>query len=688
MPAEEPEIAMPKLMESPPHTPIDAVAEILHGASVTDPYRWLEDQDSPRTRQWLAAQVRYARSYLDAITDRDRIRKRVRDLVDVETYDSIQIVGKRYFFRKRLPAHEQPCIFLREGPNGEDQILVDPAERGTGEYTAVKPLRVSPDGGLLLYEVKEGGERTGTFELLDLKDRKALPDVLPRGYLRGFAFTPDSRGFYYVHEAVDAKRPHYRAAYRHILGTVFSDDQEIFLGGDSQNLRLRIVPGKHRLGFLVTRLLDNTHTDFYAWKFESEDPPEPVIQDAQYHFGPLLLDDGRILAITDREASNFRIVEVRPQKNTEAKFVDLIPAADSTIQSWIVTEDRIFVSYIRELRTAIDIFDLSGRRLGQLPTEEWETVRLAGSCEGGNELLFERESFTKPIQICSYLAKSGEVRVWAERKVPFDSRDFSHAQVWFTGKDGVRIPMFLMGRRDVLESGSHPTIMTAYGGYGVSMTPQFSVFVAFLTERGCLFALPNIRGGSEFGMGWHEAAKRRNRQVAFDDFLSAAEWLIDTGRAEPQKLAIFGGSNSGLLVGAAMTQQPHLFKAVVCIAPMLDMLRYHLFDNAHVWKDEFGTVDDAGDFEALFGYSPYHRVHDDTAYPATMIVSGDCDQNCNPLHARKMTARLQAANVSGHPILLDYSQYRGHSPVLPLTERVEALTDRMAFLCSQLQLPV
>jgi prolyl oligopeptidase len=230
--------------------------------------------------------------------------------------------------------------------------------------------------------------------------------------------------------------------------------------------------------------------------------------------------------------------------------------------------------------------------------------------------------------------------------------------------------------------------MTSYGGYGVPMTPQFSVFVAFLLERGCLFALPNIRGGSEFGVEWHNAAKRGNRQVAFDDFLAAAEWLIETGRTEPCRLAIFGGSNSGLLVGAAMTQRPDLFRAVVCMVPMLDMLRYHLFDNAHLWREEFGTADDPDDFAALLGYSPYHRVREGMSYPATMIVSGDADQNCNPLHARKMTARLQAANVSEYPIFLDYSRHRGHSPVLPLSDRIEALTDRMAFLCDQLQLAV
>ncbi len=678
---------MPKLMEPPPCSPVEPVTEVLHGVTVTDPYRWLEDQDSAQTRAWLEAQTEYARAYLDAIPGREQIRERIREMLDVETYDSIQKVGQKYFFRKRLPGQEQPCVYLREGPDGEDRLLIDPTERGTGEHTAVKPLRVSPDGQLLLYEVKEGGERTGTFELLDIYSRKALPDVLPRGYLRGFAFAPDSRSFYHVHEAITAK-PQRRAVYHHVLGTRFDDDKQIFFAGDGDKLRLSIVPGKDQLGFLAYRFLDKLYTDFYLWRFGSETAPTLVIENAGYKLGPLLMNDGRILAVTDRNAPNSRIVKLRLREGLEPEFVDVIPTTNVPIQNLVVTGSRIFVCYTREIKTQIAAFDLFGKPLGELPIDKSDTVRLAGGSRDEDELFFEQESFIKPIQIHRYSSRTGEAKLWAERRIPFSSQEFSHTQVWFTAKDGARIPMFLVGPRDALESGQHPAIMTSYGGYGVPMTPQFSVFVAFLIERGCLFALPNIRGGSEFGVEWHDAAKRRNRQVAFDDFIRAAEWLIETGRTEARRLAVFGGSNSGLLVGAAMTQRPDLFRAVVCMVPMLDMLRYHLFDNAHVWKEEFGTADDRDDFAALLGYSPYHRVQDGISYPATMIVSGDADQNCNPLHARKMTARLQAANVSECPIFLDYSRHRGHSAVLPLSDRIEALTDRMAFLCDQLQLPV
>jgi prolyl oligopeptidase len=680
---------MPAVMEPQPDSPIEAATEILHGVAITDPYRWLENQESPCTREWIAAQTRYARSYLDSIPHRDRIRHRTRELLDVETYDSLQKAGNRYFFRKRPPGQEQPSIYMREGIDGPDQLLVDPSRRSTGQHTAVRPLRISPDGRLLLYEVKEGGERTGIFELLDIENRKTLPDALARGYLRGFAFAPDSKAFYYVHESQGTQTHAQHTVLKHALGTRFDQDEEIFLVGQGDNIRLNIVPGKNRLGFLLSRLGGDTLCDFYLLRLGSTQLPQAVIRNAPYQFAPVLLDDDRILAITDRDAPNLKVVELRRRNDSEAEFIDIVPQRDTRIQDWVPQADRIFVSYIRRLQAVIDIFDLSGRRIGEVPVENGETARLAGGSDDGQELFFERESFTKPTE--TYICRSPDsaISIWAKRKVPFDSGGLGCTRVSFRAKDGTEIPMSLLARADILAAtGALPTIMTSYGGFGVPMTPQFSVFVASLIERGCLFALPNIRGGSEFGTDWHEAAKRRNRQVAFDDFISAAEWLIQTGRTQAGSLAIFGGSNSGLLVGAVMTQRPDLFRAVVCMVPMLDMLRYHLFDNARVWKDELGSVEDPEDFRALFRYSPYHNIRNDSAYPATMMISGDADQNCNPLHARKMVARLQAVNVSGHPIVLDYSRYRGHSPVLPLSERVDALTDRIAFLCDQLRLPV
>jgi prolyl oligopeptidase len=671
----------------PPVSPAEPVTEVLHGMSVTDPYRWLEEQDSPRTRRWIEEQTQYARNYLDNLPGRQKIRERIREFLAVETYDSVQKVGNRYFFRKRLPDQEQPGIYMRESADGEDRLLLDPTQLGTGKYTAVKPLRVSPDGRLLLYEIKQGGERTGTFALLDVETRTTLLDVLPRGYLRGFAFAPDGKSCYYVHEPLDSKRPFYRAAYHHVLGTEFGEDREIFCAGDNENLRLCLISEGNRLGFLVYRFAKKTRTEFYVRTFDGERSTQTFVASADCILSPLLIS-GKILALTDRDARNLHIVELQTSKNKETEWTKIVPESDARIHQWRVVGDRILVSYVRESGTQVCMFDFSGKKTGEMPVHPDQSVRFLGGSAENNEVLFEAESFTEPIGIWRYTEGFDMPALWIKRTVSFDTTNYTHTKISYPSKDGVQVPMFLFGRRDVLESGCHSAIMTSYGGFGVSMTPQFSVFVAFLVERGCLFALPGIRGGSEFGRDWHTAARRRNRQVGYDDFLSAAEWLIASGRTRPDKLAIFGGSNSGLLVGAAMTQRPELFRAVVCMVPMLDMLRYHLFDGAHVWRDEYGTAEDPDDFAALARYSPYHQVREGVAYPATMMVSGDIDRNCNPLHAHKMTARLQAANTSINPIFLDHGRFRGHSPVLPLSERIAALTDRMAFLCDQLQLPV
>jgi prolyl oligopeptidase len=678
---------MPGLVSSPPISLVEPVTEVLHGVSVTDPYHWLEDQNSKRTREWIEQQTQYARAYLENIPARDSIRKRVRELLDVETYDSLQKVGARYFFRKRLRHREQPCIFMRESPDGEDVLLIDPASRSTGDFTVVKPVQVSADGHLLLYEVKEGGETTGKFELFNVERKETLSDFIPHGYLRGFAFAPDCRSFYYVHEFADTRRPMRWAAYRHVLGTLSTEDVEIFVAEGEKNVRLHIIPGEDGLGFLVYRFLETTHTELYRWPFNGEGSPVPIVQDANYGLSPVFAGN-RILALTDYAAPNLRIVEIVARDGVNPELVEIVPQCDCRIINWTVAAGRILVSYWRQNRSEIRTFTLSGEPAGIVVGSGCETIRILGSANAEqDEIFLERESFTQPTCVERCETRTGRRTDWAKRSIPFDSTLFESTQVRFSAKDGTGIPMFLAGRKDVLDSDCHPAILTSYGGYGISMTPLFSVLVAFLMERGCLFALPNIRGGSEFGAEWYDAARRRKRQVAVDDFLSAAEWLISNGKTLAARLAIFGGSNSGLLVGAALTQRPDLFRAVVCIAPLLDMMRYHLFEPRPLWREEFGTAEDPADFEAIKRYSPYQNVQAGISYPAVMLVSGHIDRNCHPMHARKMTARLQAASSSGLPIFLDYSETRGHAPVLPLSKRISSLTDRLAFLCDQLQLP-
>jgi prolyl oligopeptidase len=678
---------MPRPIDPPPASQMADVTEVLHGIPITDPYRWLEEPHSPATRDWIRRQSRYARSYFDSIPGRQRIQAEIGELLDRETTDSLQKSGNRYFYRKRFRGEQQPCICFRERLDGPDHVLVDPKAFGMGANIAVRPLGISPSGRLLLYERKEGGERTGLFCLFDLDTRVTVADILPRGSLRGFAFTEDSSGFYYVHQA-GSEESRKQTAFHHILGTGFADDREIFSVGPEEHVRLHLVPGIRQLGFLVYRGLDPMRTSFFVWEPGSAQDPRAVIEEAEYRFGPYLLGHGRIVALTDQNAPNFKIVEIHNALGGKPEVRDLVAMREQRIQGCVVTPDNIFVAYLADAGTKVDIFDSRGIFTGQVPSPAGETIRLCGCSPDGREIFLEGESFTRPVYLSIYRREEQACIHFSQPELPMIPADISQEKVTFAAGDGASIPMFLVGRRNVLAGGPHPTVMTSYGGFGVATTARFSVLAMALMERGCLLALPNIRGGSEFGEAWHAAAKGRNRKVAFDDFLRAAEWLVETRRAEPERLAIFGASHGGLLVGVALTERPNLFCAAISMVPVLDMLRYHLFDGAIRWKEEFGTAEDPDDFLALYRYSPYHRVSHGVAYPATMFVSGDLDQVCNPLHARKMTARLQAASVSHRPILLDDSDTRGHSPVLPLQVRREALTDRIAFLCHQLGLTV
>ena len=662
------------------------MSEVLHGVEITDPYRWLEDRDSPRTRQWVEEQARYTRLYFSNIRSRDAIRKRVEEMLSVETCELPRKVRNRYFFRKRAARQEQPSIYMREGADGADQLLVDPAARGTGPYTSVSIFHISMDGKFLVYEIKQGGERSGSFEILDVGRLRRLPESLHRGFLRGFAFAPDNRSFYYVHEVVGAVRPYYRAAYQHVLGTPMREDKEIFFAGEDAQLKLILNADNHRLCFAVTRHGENT-VDYYLQTFSSVGPPELIKLGINCSFG-LALAEGRIFAMSNQDAPNWRILELFHDTKNKISWRQIVPESKERIESFLVSNGRLLVTYVKNSIIHLVIYDLEGKKLHHAPFPIGGTTVCHLSGSDDQEVFYSHESFTRPPAIFRYVTSTREHLRWAQKDVPFNAIDITSIRVWYSSKDGTQIPMYLVGKEDALKHCLKPTILTGYGGFGMSMTPRFGFLTSFMMERGCLFALANLRGGSEFGEQWHLAAQGRNRQKAFDDFLCAAEWLIENGHTIPEKLAIFGGSNSGLLVGAALTQRPELFRAVLCVGPLMDMLRYHLFDFARKYKLEYGSAEDPEDFLALYAYSPYHRVREGTKYPGVLMVSGDADMNCNPMHARKMIARLQAATASKYPILLDYTALRGHKPVLPLSERIGALTDRLAFLCDQLGVPV
>jgi prolyl oligopeptidase len=672
-----------------PLAPIELIAETIHGITIVDPYRWLEDQNSPRTREWLAAETAYTREYLDAIPDRPALRKRVAELLDVEAYREPRKAGNRLFFLKRNAHQEQPVLAMREGELGEDIVLLDPVQMTGLPQSAISVLTTSTNGKLLAFAARIGGEDCAPIGFLDVDNRQVLGDRLPAGICGGLVLSEDRRGFYYIHRELNAPRPCYQAVFWHTLGTPFDVDEEIFFLDEQPNLRLIIAAtcGSNVFLYRAAKLEDSMRSDFYLHDVSAGRPPEKVLENIEGVFCPFFVGD-RLFAFTDLEAPNRRVVAIDLKNPAPANWRTVVPEGKRSIEQFAVAGDSLYLVYLENLAHRILIFDLTGKIRGELTTPAEGSIQLIWQADPTDTLFYQFSSFAHPPVIFEYRRglspqKLGSADDSSGHRSPIEVK-----RVRYAAKDGTLIPMFLVSKKDAGSNGPGPVFLTAYGGFGHSITPQFTAYATILMELGCVFAVANVRGGAEFGKEWHEAAKRHKRQTAIDDFLNAAEWLLAEKIAEPGRIGIGGGSNAGLLVGAALTQRPDLFRAVLCLGPLLDMLRYHKFDLASYWIEELGSADLPDDFRVLHSYSPYHRIRDNVSYPAVMFISGDADTRCNPMHTRKMAARLQAATASNHPILLDYKPVWGHVPVQPLTSRIEALTDRLLFLCRELDLKI
>jgi prolyl oligopeptidase len=661
-----------------PESIAEPVVDVMHGVAVQDPYRWLEDQESPRTRRWIDEQTDYARGYFDSLQDRGTIRDRISELLSVETYDRPIEINGRTFFLKREPHQQQPSICVRLGADGEDRVLVDPSLRGEGSTTAVQVLAVSKGARMLAYGVKHGGEDTMSVEFIDVETGIALADRLSCGVVRGLSFTPDGSGLVYSHRAVEGDHEAPFCIRRHRFGTAFDDDDVILSLPHHPSIKgiAVLTSGGSLMMFIVSRLAGNERvSDFFLHDCERGEEPRVFAKGIAGGFAPRFAG-GRLFAVTTDGAPNSRIVEVPVDSGS---WREIVPQSSRRVKNFAVVAGTIYVVYAADDHTPLEAYSLAGHRL-PAPELSPGTITSLWSHPASEIAFLEFTSFTCPRTIYRIDAKG--MKLWRQRQVPFDPAGIEVRRVWFRSKDGTRVPMFLIGKD--LDSSARPTVLSAYGGFGTTITPQFTAYGTFLLEQGCTLAIANIRGGSEFGVEWHEAAKREKRQKAFDDFFAAAESLIDSGHTTPAMLGIVGGSNAGLLVGVAITQRPKLFHAAVCLGPLLDMVRYHRFGNARFWVDEYGCAEHPAEFQYLYAYSPYHRIRDGEKYPAVLLISGDEDKRCDASHARKMAARLQQATASELPILLDYQSCRGHSPVLPLKVRIEGLTDRIAFLCDQL----
>jgi prolyl oligopeptidase len=677
------------LTHSPPHTICDPTVEFIHGTPVADPYRWLEDQNSPETRAWIDSQTAYMQAYFSSVTWLESIRQRVRHLMRPASTTDIWSVGGHYYFLNAQEGREQPVIVSRNGLSGEQYVVLDPALGPAKDSIAVEIIAISETDRLLAYSIRQSGTDRCAIAVLDLEVNRVLEDRLADGYYTGFVFAPDGSGFYYArHEAADRRKP-CAAVFFHRFGSNGPEDQEIFAADKEGNtIGLSYSPELNILLMIVRRAgAAPPNTAVYLRALDASAETRLLLENFPAFFFAFLMGD-QMLAYTDWKAPNFRIVRIDRHNPGTDNWVDVVPESNRRIQQFAIAGGYVFVTRVDSFTTRIEAFSIGGERTYDVQIPPHGTVTLLNRNHTGNKLFFSYTSTSQPPNIYCFDTCEERIVPWDEEHAIATPSAIATEETAYRSKDGTVIPLFLAARRELLHSGALPAFLTGYGGFGDCVTPRFTILATFLMEQGFLLAVPALRGGSELGEHWHLAGKGERRQNAFDDFIAAAEWLASQGRADPGRIAIGGGSNAGLLVGAAITQRPELFRAAICLGPLLDMVRYHLFDFASAWIGEYGCPEDEREFRSLISYSPYHHVKDGKKYPAVLFISGDADDRCNPMHARKMVARLQAATTSGYPILLDYRSSWGHTPVQPLSTKIEALTLRLAFLCQELGIVV
>ena len=667
---------------APPSTETKPVTEDIHGTSITDPYRWLEDSKSPETRAWIGSQMKYTEEYLAQVKVRPEIVKRVTELVRTETYSvPMERVGS-YFFTKRLPDENQASIYVRKGLTGSEVRLVDAAKLSADQNTSVHIDDVSKAGDLLVYGVREGGADEQIVKFLEVSTHRELADVLPRARYTQISLTPDKQGLYYGKLETSGTMIYY-----HRIGTPVESDKLVFgkefngekfgamelIGGSiTENERYLVIEVQH--GVPATRV------DVYAKDLRVPDAPiRPIIHGIDSQFQVENHGDD-FYAMTDYQAQNYRVVRISASDPSPEKWQTVVPEGKDVIEGISIAGGKLFVSGLHDVVTQTKIYGLDGKLQGELRYPTLGSASVMYGRDDSENAFYTFTSFIIPPTIYHYNVKTGKTEIFAKPKVPFASEQYEVKQVFYTSKDGTRVPMFISSKKGLKTDGTAPTLMSAYGGFNISLGATWNPEYVWWMEQGGFYAQPNLRGGGEYGENWHKAGMFEKKQNVFDDFFAAAQYLIDNKYTTPAELAIRGRSNGGLLMGAAMTQRPDLFGAIWCGFPLLDMLRYQNFLVGRWWTTEYGSAENAEQFPYLLKYSPYQNVKTGTKYPAIMFNTGDSDTRVDPLHARKMTALMQADNGSDRPILLHYELKAGHSSGVSITQLVDDIADELAFL--------
>ncbi len=662
--------------EPPPPTRTDPVADVLHGDRIEDPYRWLEDASSPEVARWVEAQNAYTRRRLDPFPGRLRIVSRLAELLAIGSVGQPSIRGGRRFYVERSEASDQPVLRVERAGGGEARSLLDPSP------SALDWWYPSPDGRLVACGLSSGGTERSVLSVRDVETGRDLPDRIEHCRSASVGWLPDGRGFYYTRFPSEGASYGRHVRY-HAMGTDPEADPVVFGEGREATEwpSVEVSPdGRH---LLVQTFHGWSRSDLLHRDVDSGGPFRPLVQGLDaLSWGSWLGD--RVLLATNHEAPRYRIVLVDPARPEPSAWEPFLPEGEAIVKGFSIGRGHVLVSLEREGISELLVLDRAGRPVRSIDLPGPGTVEGYAADPSSDEALFVWASFFEPPALYRVDLASGAPSIVKGSAGSIDASAFEIERVRYRSKDGTFVPMSLVHRKGIAREGSNPTLLTGYGGFGISQAPAFSRNRFLWLERGGVLAIPSLRGGGELGDAWHRAGMLDRKENTFDDFVAAAEWLVENRYTRPDRLAIQGASNGGLLVGVALTRRPELFRAVVCSVPLLDMLRYDRFLMARIWVPEYGSAEAPDAYRWLRAYSPYHHVEPGRPYPSVLLTAGAADTRVDPCHARKMAARLQAATASGRPVLLRVEAGAGHGAGNGMARRAEELADEWTFLFQEL----
>ncbi|HZW92192.1 MAG TPA: prolyl oligopeptidase family serine peptidase [Candidatus Eremiobacteraceae bacterium] len=698
---------------APPKAERRPLEENLHGTKIIDNYRWLEDSSNADTQKWVAEEMAYTRAVLDPLPGREAIARRLTELLSIGSVGVPQIGGKYYFYTRREGMQNQPVLYVREAvvavkdqpvkdqpvkdqpgkDQGKDRVLVDVNQLSADGTIALDWFDASEHGKYVAYGTSASGSEMSTLHIIETATGKLLPDTIERTRAASIAWELDNSGFYYTRypkkgEVPEGQEVYNRHVFYHVLGTDPETDEKIFgEGRDPEDWPSVSLDNDGRL-LLISVSQGWTKTELFLMDLKARTPPTRITTGKNFLYSGSVYN-GRLYIVTNEDAPRYRMFVAEAGDYERDNWTEIIPQTDAVLQGAAEWGGKIFVQYEQNASSQLKIFDLSGTNLKNIALPAIGSVFGSSGKWNHDEIFYGFQSFTVPPSIYRYDLKNGSTAQWAKVDAPsIDPTAYEVQQEWCNSKDGTRVPMFVVYKKGLKKDGKNPALLTAYGGFNVSLTPSFNRSAYLWLEHGGVYAVANLRGGAEFGEDWHRAGMLDKKQNVFDDMIAAAEHLISEKYTDTNHLAIQGGSNGGLLMGAMITQRPELFRAVVCQVPLLDMLHYQNFQIAKLWVPEYGSAENAEQFRWLYAYSPYHHVKGGTEYPAILFMTADTDTRVDPMHAKKMTALMQAEAKNGasktRPILLRIESKAGHGAGKPVTKQIEEFTDIYEFLFWQL----